>query len=323
MSELISVIVPIYRVETYLKRCVDSIRKQTYKNIEIILVDDGSPDQCGQICDEYSLIDERVRVIHKSNGGLSDARNAGIDVARGEIISFVDSDDWLDIDMLEVLLKALHEYEADIAECSFRSIYMDCIVEETGCTADCIVEDNLFAMSSMMKWGYFKSIVWNKLYRREVLGNIRFPKGKIHEDEYTTYKYFFNASKLVYVDISKYNYNRSRTDSITGVEFREANFDACDAIRERIDFFREHHLTELEEQARDAYCWVLLDCIKRYIKSGVTSERIHKVLRQLRIDLVYFDKHPVSILYYKELVEIESNYYNYARRIKEESFVDG
>lgn len=141
----ISVIVPIYKVENYLNRCVESIRKQTYRNLEIILVDDGSPDACGEMCDRYAQEDSRIRVIHKENGGLSDARNAGIEVATGEYIAFVDSDDWIDDKMYEVLYSTLLKYNADIAECSYRNLYADCIVEETNCTGN-VVEEIIFLL---------------------------------------------------------------------------------------------------------------------------------------------------------------------------------
>lgn len=122
MSELVSVIVPVYKVERYLSRCVDSILQQSYSNLEVILVDDGSPDSCGMICDEYQKNDRRIRVIHKSNGGLSDARNYGIEAAQGKYLAFVDSDDWLDFDMIDILYRVLTSQGADIAECSYRNL---------------------------------------------------------------------------------------------------------------------------------------------------------------------------------------------------------
>ena len=122
MSEKISVIVPIYKTEQFLSKCIDSIINQTYKNLEIILVDDGSPDNCPKICDEYAKRDNRIKVIHKENGGLSSARNAGIEIATGDFSAFVDSDDWIDSDMYESLVKLSDEYNADIAECGYRFI---------------------------------------------------------------------------------------------------------------------------------------------------------------------------------------------------------
>ena len=151
----ISVIVPIYKVENYLKRCIDSIRKQTYQNLEIILVDDGSPDMCGEMCERYAQEDSRIRVLHKENGGLSDARNVGIEAATGEYIAFVDSDDWIDDKMYEVLYDTLLKCDADIAECSYRNLYADCIVVETNCTGNVVEGDNIFALEAMLDWRYF------------------------------------------------------------------------------------------------------------------------------------------------------------------------
>ena len=121
MEELVSVIIPVYKVEKYLERCVESVQKQTFQNLEIILVDDGSPDLCGAMCDEMAKTDPRIKVIHKNNGGLSDARNVGIEMASGNYIVFVDSDDWLDLDMIALLYRVLKKYNADIAECSYRN----------------------------------------------------------------------------------------------------------------------------------------------------------------------------------------------------------
>ena len=123
MEDLISVVVPIYNVENYIKKCVDSILSQTYKNLEIILVDDGSPDNCPQICDEYAQKDNRIKVIHKENGGLSDARNAGIDISKGKFITFIDSDDYIEKDYVEVLYNSIKENASDMAIGSHKAIY--------------------------------------------------------------------------------------------------------------------------------------------------------------------------------------------------------
>ena len=134
---VISVIVPVYKVEKFLDRCINSIIQQTFTNLEIILVDDGSPDRSGEICDEWKMKDKRIRVIHKENGGLSDARNKGLDVATGDYVAFIDSDDWIDPDMFQLLYDATQKYQADIAECSWRCIllgtmYLHCMEKFNG-----------------------------------------------------------------------------------------------------------------------------------------------------------------------------------------------
>lgn len=235
--DVISVIVPIYNVEKYLVRCLQSIIKQTYQNLEIILVDDGSTDTSGKLCDKFAEKDSRIIVIHKKNGGLSDARNVGIDKSSGSYLVFVDSDDWIDPDMISILYNVAQKNNSDIIECSYRNIYKDHILEETNCNAEIINGDYVTALEGMLDWRYFKPVAWNKLYKRNVIKDIRYPVGRLHEDEFTTYKYFYNAKKVSYIDVSKYNYDRTREDSITGRGFSEKNLDACWAFRERVDFF--------------------------------------------------------------------------------------
>lgn len=311
--ELISVIVPVYKVENYLKRCVESIAKQTYTELEIILVDDGSPDKSGVMCDKFAEQDSRIKVIHKTNGGLSDARNAGIERATGKYIVFVDSDDWLDFDMIEILYGALIENDADIAECSYRNLYCDCIKEETKCNAEIVVGDNVFALEGMLDWKYFKPNAWNKLYKRETIGEIRYPVEKIHEDEFTTYKYFYNAKKLVYVDVSKYNYDRRRTDSITGEKFREDNLDACLAFRERMYFFDEHNLKSLERKMNDIYCWIVLDKIYKCYLENVSGKKLTTTLKYMKEDIQYLKNREVDPWYISEFEMVNKNFKDYCR----------
>lgn len=299
-SDKISVIVPIYNVERLLCRCIESIRKQTYKNLEIILVDDGSPDNSGDICEDYAAKDRRIKVIHKCNGGLSDARNIGIEFASGEYICFVDSDDWLDLDMLELLHKVCVDRKADIVECSYRNVYADYIQEETCCTAEIIEADSIFALEGMLDWKYFKPVAWNKLYKKSVLGDIRYPLGKIHEDEFTTYKYFYNANKLVYVDVSKYNYDRTRNDSITGTGFKESTLDKCFAFRERVDFFKEHHINTLERKMNDIYCYQVLHYSYQCYLAQITGEKVDRLIESVNKDIAYLEQADVNEQYVKE-----------------------
>lgn len=299
-EEKISVIVPIYKVEQQLCRCVESIRNQTYKNLEIILVDDGSPDKCGDICEDYVEKDSRIRVIHKCNGGLSDARNIGIEFASGKYICFVDSDDWLDLDMIELLYKVCIDRQADIVECSYRNVYRDYIQEETRCTAEITEADSVFALEGMLDWKYFKPVAWNKIYKRSTIGDIRYPVGKIHEDEFTTYKYFYNASKLVYVDISKYNYDRTRTDSITGNGFNESSIDACFAFRERVEFFNKHHINTLIRKLNDIYCYQVLYYASQCYKLKIAGKNVNRLIELVNNDIAYLEQADVNQAYIDE-----------------------
>ncbi len=277
---LISVIVPIYKVEKYLARCVKSIRNQTFTDIEIILVDDGSPDKCGEMCDAYARKDERVRVIHKANGGLSSARNVGIDEAKGEYLAFIDSDDWMDADMLEILHRIAQEKNADIVECSFRNIYNDRIIEETACTAQIIEATPLEAIESILDWKFFKPVAWNKLYSATIMQDIRYTEGKLHEDEFTTHKFFMAAKKLVYVDISKYNYDKSRTDSITGDAFRESNLDACEALSERMHLVWDNNFSQIEEKMNNVYSWVLFSNLYKAFQAKIKGAKLKATIKR-------------------------------------------
>lgn len=222
----ISIIVPIYNVEPYLRRCVDSLLNQTYGDFELILVDDGSPDHCGTICDEYAVSDTRVRVIHKPNGGLSDARNAGLEIARGEYIAFVDSDDWVAPDYLERLLTALTKTGADICECSvLYSDGADHGVRQADAADKCC--DGAEALEFLIKDHIFRQHVWNKLYRRHVIADVIFPKGKTNEDEFWTYQVFGNARKVVRIRNPLYYYFQ-RPGSIMGESYSLKRLDALE-----------------------------------------------------------------------------------------------
>lgn len=255
MEKCVSVIVPIYKVEPYLKRAVDSITGQSYSNLEIILVDDGSPDGCGKICDDYALSDNRIKVIHKENGGLSDARNAGLDIATGEYIAFVDSDDYIAGDYVETLLNALNEHGGDVAMCSYAvtsSLEYEHSIFHTqeGAYADGSVEvcDRKTLLYNLYDANHqdatYFIVAWNKLYKASLWKDIRFPKGKIHEDEATTYRIYDGAEKGIYLHKPLYGYF-SAPESITRGGFNVKRLDWMDALDERIAFFKEK---EDEEQ---------------------------------------------------------------------------
>lgn len=302
----ISVIVPIYNVEKYLNRCVDSVLGQTFSDLEVLLVDDGSPDGCGAVCDEYAAKDARVRVIHKPNGGLSSARNAGLEVAAGRWIAFADSDDWLDSDMLEILHTAALKHGAQIAECSYRRIYRGRTEEETLCTGACMEATNVDALGEMYDWKHFKPVAWNKLYLRDVIGDVRYPVGRLHEDEFTTYRFDWNAEKLVFVDVSKYNYDCSRENSITGQAFRDGHLDVCFAFHERIDFLRARGVKQLEKKALDGYCWVLFDQLYKAYRAGLRSAKLREVLKVARQDAREFQSREIEPCNLKTLELIAS-----------------
>ena len=273
MSE-ISVIVPVYKVEKYLSRCVDSILAQTYKDYELILVDDGSPDTCPALCDEYAKKYSFIHVIHKKNGGLSDARNCGIDYAfttDSEWLTFIDSDDWVHPQFLELLIKACKDNGADVSSCTFEPVngvrngyaqIKDCRIE-----TDTVV--NLFAR----RYGYdtFNIIsAWAKLYKKSLFEKIRYPKGKLFEDSYTTYKlYFATESKKAVVHAPLYYYFVNENGIMHSEMDVNKMEDTFDSYLEKLEFFHKKGLGFLFEYFFKDYCLKLNSYKKKYGKNAL------------------------------------------------------
>lgn len=231
MDPIISVIIPIYKVEQYLSKCVESVLNQTYKYLEIILVDDGSPDKCGVMCDEYANNDSRIKVIHKENGGLSDARNAGLKLARGDYIGFVDSDDWVEPEMYETMMNYIIKYEADLAICCVSKERADKIeVQNIGRD---FIYSRQKALYELIRDIDVQSFAWNKLYRRTLFREIEFPKGRLFEDTLTTYRVFEKIRRAVHINKSFYHYLR-REDSILGSWPLSIEIAFCLAKQERL-----------------------------------------------------------------------------------------
>lgn len=256
--DLISVIVPVYKVEPYLDRCVRSIVEQTYENLEIILVDDGSPDNCGARCDAWAAKDSRVRVIHKKNGGLSDARNAGLAVASGEYISFIDSDDCIAPEFVAELHAALGRTGADIAECATA------FVDEGGnllCQRSTAAGTQMEKMEGLRRLvledGIYQT-VWNKLYRRAVIDGIFFENGKYHEDDFWTYQVFDRMEKLALVARPMYYYLQ-RSGSIIGAGYTPKRLDGLEAR-----FLRMQYLQKYDELAALTRQSLVMDCMWHY-----------------------------------------------------------
>lgn len=234
---LVSVIVPIYKVEEYLDRCVESIVNQTYKNLEIILVDDGSPDNCPQMCDSWAEKDSRIKVVHKKNGGLSDARNAGIPFATGEIISFIDSDDWIALNMFETMLNQMLDDNSDIVSCGVKWIKEDGTVIRDVTVSNNEVLDTQSAMKELINDNMIKQHVWNKLYKYDLIKDILFEKGKYHEDVFWSYQIVGQAHRISVITDSLYNYVQ-RSNSIMGEGFSAKRLDALDANELRCKYMK-------------------------------------------------------------------------------------
>lgn len=260
MKDLISIIVPIYNVEKYLSKCIDSIINQTYQNIEIILVDDGSPDNCSQICDDYAERDKRIVVVHKKNGGLSDARNYGLDVCKGEYITFIDSDDYVESNYIEVLYRLLKDTNSDISIVGTNSVYEDKAVNFECCD-----------YSNIKKVIYEKEAViigtlnvnisqnaWGKLYKRYLFDEIRFPVGFLYEDLAIVFNILDITTRVVVSDARLYNY-LVRNNSIMHSKFSMKQYCEVEIIDNSMDFMMENYPNlELLIRARRVYSYLIV-----------------------------------------------------------------
>ena len=277
---MISVIVPVYKVEKYIHRCIDSILAQTFTNFELILVDDGSPDNCGAICDEYAAKDARIHVIHQENGGLSAARNAGIDWAfansDSQWLTFVDSDDWVHPQYVEALYSAVQKCAVAVTMCGY--------IETTG--------EEVFAMEAELQAELHPveqfyvernvnaTVAWGKLYAKDCFKSIRYPVGKIHEDEFVTYRILFEFDKIAFLPAPLYAYYQN-PEGITKSPWNIKRLDAVDAFGEQVRFFGKRNLQLAHQRQCIAYKTRLVNEINGLSKR--TLDRIEaSALRKLR-----------------------------------------
>lgn len=254
MEPLISVIVPVYKVEGYLDRCVTSLTGQTHRNLEILLVDDGSPDRCGEICDCWAEKDSRIRVIHQENRGAGAARNAALDVSRGELIGFVDSDDYIAPDFYSHLYSLLDE-DTDISECGYLETQGDDAVFDTENPRP-VSYTPREAMEEHIRDRVFRQLIWNKLYRREVVESIRFPVGTGIDDEYFTYQALGKARRLVRSERILYAY-RQQEDSIMHKPYSLKRLNGIRAKQQRLEYL-EAHMPDLIPLAKNE---LLMSCL--------------------------------------------------------------
>lgn len=319
-NQLISIIVPIYNVEKYLKQCIESIISQTYRNIEIILVDDGSPDNCGKICDEYSQKDKRIIVLHKENGGLSDARNKGIDIAKGDYLTFVDSDDFVNIDYIEKLYNSIKFNNTKLAQCGISKVDENNeIIEKLNYEKNQIKTSHEILNELYGKRLIENVVVWNKMYAKELFENIRFPVGKIHEDEFTTYKIFYSVDKISLLSDCLYNY-RQTNESIIGKKFNKKRLNLLEALEERMDFFKNRNEIDLYEKTLKFYIEQLrlyYIKVKKYVENS--KEIQQDIKRKYKIEYKKFVK--IKSKKTKEILKakifyINSNLYYYIKKNK-------
>ena len=252
----ITVIVPVYKVEPYIHRCVDSILQQSFQDFDLVLVDDGSPDTCPQICDDHATQDGRIVVIHKQNGGLSDARNAGIDWAMensdSEWLAFVDSDDYLHPDYLLTLYETAQREAADLVICDFiRVNNQEEIIEKEHSFFDLVTEDKK-KLFEILNTGWRIDMAWNKLYAKPIFNHLRFVFGKIHEDEFAIHHVLWNCQKAAIINCGLYYY-RIREHSIMTSESPHSRLDNMEALIEQYEFSVQHHLPPRELLVSNAY----------------------------------------------------------------------
>ena len=272
MRELVTIIVPVYNVEEYVEECINSLIKQNYDNLEIILVDDGSTDSSGNICEQFKNKDNRIKVVHQNNGGLSAARNTGIKNATGNFYAFIDSDDFISENYIETLYKTLNAYDCDIAISNMVRIF-----ENEEKTSFYSPTKNVEILSSNER---FKTLnqpsVCNKLFRAELFKNVDFPIRKYYEDTFVYHKVLYNAKRVVYTGIDGYFY-RCRLSSILGDnKFNNKYFDFIEAVEERCKFLIEKEINPYAYEACLSYYAAYSNAVKKIDKTKANEEKFKK-----------------------------------------------
>ena len=287
MEPLISVIVPVYNVEQYVETCIQSIINQTYKNLEIILVDDGSTDCSGKICDDMARQDKRIRVIHKENGGLSDARNIGIDYATGKLITFVDSDDYLTEKMIEKLYTSKVAHEAQISCCLLRFVSenppkdVSSAFKTSEGESSCLSQSE--ALKKMLKQSEILHSAWAKLYDTELFQNIRYPKGELYEDFGTTYKLFALSGRVAFIRIEGYCYFM-RPGSIQNSKFTKKKMAELKFAKEQKEYL-DTRFPQLEVATTDrlvSTCFHILFSIMRQKEFAAERKEVEQIIKDNR-----------------------------------------
>lgn len=302
----VSIIVPVYKVEKYIRICIESILNQTYDNWELILVDDGSPDKCGEICDDYAQKDNRIKVIHKPNGGLSSARNVGLDAITGEYVTFLDSDDFWHTDYLKILTKFIIEENADIAQCNFiRGVETSFPVIKKNIKISCHNNHSIFLEEIA------NIIMCGKIYKASLFEDIRLPIGYINEDDWTTWKLYYKARKIVVTNQQLYYYTIN-PHSIMGTNRKKTDLRYFDAYKERISFFIKKREKDLEHISRLQFCKSLL---LLYSNPRLTKNEAKSVLNKFKENWEIIKKSPYIKVKYKLLFKIFSIYPNFSKLI--------
>ena len=289
----ISVVIPIYNVEPYLNRCVDSIINQTYSNFQLILVDDGSPDNCGKICDEYAKKDSRIHVIHRENGGLSAARNNGIDWVFDNSftkwITFIDSDDWVTPNYLEKLIQTAKDFKVDIVIGNSQHVHDGESEKDSG--YGCINE--FFPEELWVKNKDLSVVAWGKLYKTKLFEKIKYPEGKIHEDEFTTYQLLFSQKKVAVNSAKIYVYFFS-SSSIMRSEWTPKKLDSLEAFQEQLLFFKKNKYRQAYKESKKQYMFSITHNLNEIEKSK-NKKQNYKLMKK-RIQKYLYSRYHNKLL---------------------------
>ena len=274
MDKKVSIILPVYKVSAYLEECIRSLMAQDYKNLEIIPVDDGSPDDCGAILDRLAAEDPRIKPIHKENGGAASARNAGIDAATGDYICFVDSDDKAEANYISHLVQTLETEQADIAVCGFYYWSQTDLTPCNGETPAGVYEDHAYLVQFVKDWSC--SLLWNKLYRRETVGNVRMAEGHRVDDEYFTYQVVINARKVVVTTPHLYRYRLRKSSVMQDVSKTNESI-----MLDRIGYMiqRYDHIKTAVPELEDIFFLDALDNLIRYWMHSKDMPGAQKAIR--------------------------------------------
>ena len=285
--ELISVIVPVYNVEAYVAKCIESIQNQSYQHLEIILVDDGSTDDSGDICDQYAAYDDRIKVIHQENGGISAARNTGIEAANGDYIAFVDSDDYIAPNMYEDMLHILKDNDLDILECTAFRDKGGTIIE--GCNDGSLEIFNRHEALKMAMHDCFIA-VWSQMYKRSAIGDVRFPVGRKFEDTAVSYLFIANTNRVGHINRCYYYY-RLNPNSITQTSFDpKSRWDFVIGYEERLQYAIHHHLPYVDD-CNSLLMKAVLSCLTAYYANPtgnqVYYDKCKHLIETYRSDISY------------------------------------
>lgn len=292
--ELITIIVPVYKVEGYIRKCIDSIIDQTYRQLEIILVDDGSPDNCGKICDEYACKDKRVKVIHKKNEGVSKAREDAIKIAKGEYIAFVDSDDWLDDDCIMNLYSKIKQYDADWVSCNFKEVGGNKYSNSKLIEKEQIITCRYDLYSDYLNLKFYTYVIWGKLFKTSLLKDYKFQRIKMGEDTCCMMDVFLKTKKAVLIEYKGYNY-LTRENSVTNHASNEEIYDRVISIN-YITKIIEDTVCELKQKIHEEKARVLLDVYIQTLmsdddnKKDVYLRKICKEIRRIKLGKLNINK---------------------------------